>query len=69
MTYEEMAKAFLEARDKGFAGDLQDPNDCNSKCGECPAAEACTILSEDKDPKTFTRNYRAHIIPLLWDIK
>ena len=69
MTYEEMAKAFLEARDKGFAGDLQDPADCNSQCEECPAAEACTILTESESPKAFYKNYRAHIIPLLWEIK
>jgi len=64
MTYEEMAKSFLEARDKGFVGDVNNPTDCNSKCEECPAYKACGILSEDNSLTTFCSNYRELIMPL-----
>jgi len=53
MTYEEMAKSSLEARDKYFAVDIGNPIDFTSECGDCPAAKACEVLSEGRDFKAF----------------
>jgi len=65
MEIKTMVAQYREAQTLGFIEDINDPNDCNSECTECPANKSCEFLAETQDFPTFVRNYNNLIVPNL----
>ena len=61
MTREELIKAYVEAYNQVFIGDITNC-ECNSECEDCPAGAACDQLAynpitDTADYPTFLRNW------------
>ena len=70
ISYEDMAKLFIEADEAGHINDIEDYDDCDSECDSCPARLACLTLSKNKtDTKSGRETYYDYVLPIIEELK
>ena len=70
ITYEDMAKLFIEAEEAEFVSDVEDYDACNSECNSCPARPACLTLSLNKtDTESSSETYYDYVLPIIRELK
>ena len=70
ISYEDMAKLFIKAEEQLFVGDIENYDDCDSECDNCPARPACLTLSKNKTDTKFGREtYYDYVLPIIEELK
>jgi len=70
ISYEDMAKLFIEAEEAEFVSDMEDYEACNSECHECPARPACLTLSANRtESENGRETYYYYVLPIIKELK